>query len=549
MDFYYDWLLLIVRWLHITTAVTWIGTSIFFMWLDRTFKKTDDDQNPNSFGEVWMVHGGGFYHVKKLKMGSVEVPKSLHWFKWEAYWTWMSGFLLLSLIFYFTGGMFLLDSGVSSIQNFEAICLGLFSIFGSWFFYDYVWERKTILASPLIGHFLTIVWLVGMTYLLCHTFSGRAAYIHIGGMLGTWMTANVFMRIIPRQFKMVEAAKKNKTVDESWAVNAKNRSTHNTYFTLPVILIMLSNHFPSTYGHEYNWIILLILCISGAGIREYFVKRINNPGRSKFALFIGLTTLIYAIQYSKDQPIEKAVSSNVKRTVHNHETNNKKLSTVVSQKFDLALSGTVSFSGKVPENEELKLPKGCDTSGNPGKFNNQYLIKNGKIENVLVYIKEVSGTDLSFFEESKDKDFSEHFIDQKGCLYHPRVSAVRVGQKVTFLNSDNIFHNVKSVSNINKNFNLNMPGKNQRKSVSFNNPEITLSTKCSLHPWMGAYIAIFDHSYYSVTNSKGEFSLENLIPGKYQIIFWHEKLGEKTETIEIKNSESSPNLNIVFTKE
>jgi uncharacterized membrane protein len=168
----FDWLLLLVRWLHITVAVTWIGTSIFFMWLDRTFERNPRATNPGHVGEVWMVHGGGFYHVEKLLMGPTKVPESLHWFKWESYWTWMSGFALMALIFYTGDGTFLLDSMVSDLTYLQAVGLSLFSIFGSWFFYDLLWESKLVKTRPLTGHLLTVLWLIAMTFLLCHTISG-----------------------------------------------------------------------------------------------------------------------------------------------------------------------------------------------------------------------------------------------------------------------------------------------------------------------------------------------------------------------------------------
>ena len=245
-----DWLLLLGRWLHITVAITWIGTSIFFMWLDRSFVKNPDSKKDGHLGELWMVHGGGFYKVEKMQMDKQKVPKHLHWFKWESYWTWMSGMFLLVLTYYTGSGTYLLDPSISDISFPAAIFLSLFSLFGSWIFYDFVWERSFSKNNPLVGHALTIGWFIFITILLCQKLSGRAAYIHVGAMLGTWMALNVFMRIIPRQVKMVEATAKGEGFNQDWPVNAKNRSSHNTYFTLPVIFIMLSNHFPTTYGHE-----------------------------------------------------------------------------------------------------------------------------------------------------------------------------------------------------------------------------------------------------------------------------------------------------------
>ena len=295
----YEWLLMLGRWLHITVAVTWIGTSIFFMWLDRTFKPNPESKRPGHVGEVWMVHGGGFYHVEKLLMGPTRVPKELHWFKWESYWTWMSGLFLMIMYFYVDGGSYLLDSNVSSITFVQAVLLSLFSMFGSWVFYDTLWETNFVKTKAWVGHVLTLAWFVAMTYALCKLLNGRAAYIHIGAMLGTWMTANVFMRIIPRQLKMVAASEKGEVANQDWGKNAKNRSTHNTYFTLPVIFIMLSNHFPATYDHPYNWFVLLCIAAGGAAIREYFVVRLSNPKRSIICGIIGVVLLAAMGMYTR----------------------------------------------------------------------------------------------------------------------------------------------------------------------------------------------------------------------------------------------------------
>lgn len=288
----YEWLLLIGRWVHITVGVTWIGTSIFFMWMDRTFKPNPQSTRPGHVGELWMVHGGGFYHVEKLLLGPTKVPKELHWFKWESYWTWMSGMFLMVMYFYFNDGGYLIDSNVADLTYAQAIMISLFSIFGSWFFYDGVWELNLTKHKPLIGHILTLSWFALMSFALCKLLNGRAAYIHIGAMLGTWMTANVFMRIIPRQLKMVEASSRGEPVNQDWGKNAKNRSTHNTYFTLPVIFIMLSNHFPQTYDHPYNWLLVLGISLAGAAVREYFVARLHKPRWALGCAGFGVSMLV-----------------------------------------------------------------------------------------------------------------------------------------------------------------------------------------------------------------------------------------------------------------
>ncbi len=524
----FDWLLLLVRWLHITVAVTWIGTSIFFMWLDRSFEPNPESKRPGHVGEVWMVHGGGFYHVEKLLMGPTKVPERLHWFKWESYWTWMSGMMLMILIFYWGDGTFLLDSSVSDITLSQGIAIGLFSLIGSWFFYDFLWERKLTKDKPVIGHLLTIGWLAGMSYFLCKTLSGRAAYMHIGGMMGTWMTANVFMRIIPRQLKMVAASAKGEAVNQDWGKNAKNRSTHNTYLTLPVIFVMLSNHFPMTYGHDLNWIIVLVITAAGACVREYFVVRLKNPERSFVFAFAGIALLTAVIVFSRgfDEPAsvivethEESVTPVAQPETHTELTPSDTLS---SRAF--AISGTVRYEGKVPEGKKLTLPSGCAPKNGADVYSNEVEVSDGHLANVLIELKADSYPSVN---DQNSVPAEEIILDQKGCMYHPRVAAARVGQKVTFVNSDPIFHNVKSVTNLNQKFNLAMPKKNQRETKVFTKPELFLQAKCSVHPWMGAYIAIFNHPYYAVTGRDGKFTLPLLPPGKYTLEAWHEVFGKK----------------------
>lgn len=529
----FDWILLLVRWLHITVAVTWIGTSIFFMWLDRSFEFNEKSTRPGHVGDLWMVHGGGFYHVEKLLMGPTKVPDRLHWFKWESYWTWISGMMLVTLIFYTGDGTFLLDSMISNITYVQGVLIGLFSIFGSWIFYDFLWERKLTKNHPIIGHIFTLSWFAGMSYFLCHTLSGRAAYVHIGGMLGTWMTANVFMRIIPRQIKMVEASRIGHPVNPDWGKNAKNRSTHNTYFTLPVIFIMLSNHFPQTYGHDYNWLILLLMSAGGAAIREYFVVRLKNPKRSMIFGVIGIALVTVVVVFSQDR-FSKTVAPPMMTHLHEEivipQNEIKKTNeSVTSQDLKKTrVAGVVHFMGNVPQGKKLNLPSACAKQFKGDVFSNEVMVENGLVQNALIrVIKGIEGK--TFTDVPKE----EVILDQKGCMYFPRVVGARVGQKVTFINSDPLFHNVRSVTTVNQKFNLAMPYKDQRETKIFDHPEIFLQTKCSVHPWMGAYVAVMDHPYFSVTNAKGEFLISNLPLGKYTLEVWHEVFGTQTQDIEV----------------
>ncbi len=551
----FEWLLLLGRWVHITTAVTWIGTSIFFMWLDRSFEKNSKSTRTGHLGEVWMLHGGGFYHVEKLQMGPTPVPEHLHWFKWESYWTWMSGFYLLSLIFYTSSGTFLLDPSVSSISFTQGILISLFSLFGSWFFYDQLWEDARIQAKPLHGNIVTAAWVAGMSYFLCHTLSGRAAYMHIGAMLGTWMAANVFMRIIPRQVKMVEAAKNNKPINADWARNAKNRSTHNTYLTLPVIFIMLSNHFPMTYGHDLNWLILLIISVAGALIRQFFVIRIQKPKNSRLFLMAGVALLVAVVLLSKEpsgapkEPEPTVAPVNAPVVVPPAETATDSVFQAVDAKIDAGspsantpssngvfnLTGFVKFEGKVPELPKIMLPQACAKKIVGEAHSNEILIKNQRIQNVLVRI--VQGHEKLPIPPVPNEPV---LLDQRGCFYEPRVVAARVGQEVVFINSDEVFHNVRSITQQNTAFNIGMPQKNQRESRRFSKPEILIETKCSVHPWMMAHIAVVEHPYFDVTKADGTFEIKGLPPGNYTVEFWHEKLGTKQEKLIVTDKGIEP---------
>ena len=523
----FEWLLLLGRWLHITVAIAWVGTSIFFMWLDRSFEFNPKSTREGHVGDLWMVHGGGFYHVEKLLMGPTKVPEHLHWFKWESYWTWMSGCFLVLMIFYTGNGAFLLDSSVSHLNYWQAAAVGICCIIGSWFFYDFLWERKLTREKPYIGHSITLLWVGGMSYLLCHSLSGRAAYMHIGGMLGTWMTANVFLRIIPRQVKMVEAAKNGESVNQDWAKNAKNRSTHNTYLTLPVIFIMLSNHFPSTYGNQLNWLILLVVGAAGACIREYFIVRLKRPPRAKSFLTVGLALLIAVMVFSREN-----AGSEQNIVVSPTEP----LRAVAPQIGGLtgSIKGIVSFEGAVPKGEKILLPLACTKTHKGDIYSNEVIVNNGKLKNAVALISK--GLEGRAYTDIPQEPV---IVDQSDCLYEPRVVAVRVGQKVEFVNSDEVFHNVRSITKNNEEFNVAMPNKGDQMIKVFSKPEVFVQTKCSVHPWMTAGIAVVDNPFFSVTNDSGEFQIKDVPVGKYSVEVAHEVLGQQVKEIEVKAGETS----------
>tara|TARA_B100001123_G_C15257781_1_gene1005381 strand:- start:44 stop:1255 length:1212 start_codon:yes stop_codon:yes gene_type:complete len=265
-----EWLDLIIRWIHVIVGIAWIGTSFYFNWLDSRLDRNIDDDNLE--GELWSVHSGGFYNINKLKGPPKKFPKELHWFKWEAYSTWLSGFILLVIVYYFNAESLMIDKNIQNLSTFTAILISIIFLIGSWFIYDYLCKSKLINHNVL---FTIICFLIAVSasYFLSKIYGSRAAYIHVGACLGTIMAANVFRVIIPSQKNMVNAALNNQKPDLVQGINAKNRSIHNNYITIPVLFIMISSHYPFTYGHEYNWLILAIISIIGASVRHYFNLR------------------------------------------------------------------------------------------------------------------------------------------------------------------------------------------------------------------------------------------------------------------------------------
>ena len=269
-----EWLNLLVRWLHVIAGIAWIGSSFYFIWLDNHLRPPVDpsDDGKGVGGEVWSVHGGGFYHAQKYRVAPPTLPSPLHWFKWEAYTTWLSGILLTALIYWYGAGIYLIDPSVADLSPWQAVAIAVGFIVGGWVIYDLLCRSPLARDARLFG----LVLLLGCSLLawgLCQLFSGRGAYLHFGAVLGTIMAANVFFVIIPGQKKMVAAAARGETPDPEHGIRGKQRSVHNTYFTLPVLFVMTSNHFAMLYGHEFNWLLLVGISLAGALIRVYFVER------------------------------------------------------------------------------------------------------------------------------------------------------------------------------------------------------------------------------------------------------------------------------------
>ena len=271
-----DWLNLALRWAHIVTGIAWIGSSFYFMWLDAHLEKPAEPRDGVE-GEIWMVHSGGFYQVHKINVAPKVMPKTLHWFIWEATFTWITGALLLALVYYLGARVYMIDPEIADIAPATAVAIGVGAIALAWFAYDALWASPLARSQPGLANIISLLALAGFAYGFSQVFSGRAAFIHTGALIGTIMAANVWRRIIPSQRGLVAAAKAGTTPDPQLGIKAKQRSVHNNYLTLPVIFTMISAHYPMTFGHDFNWIILLALFAIGAVVRHSF--NLRNTGR------------------------------------------------------------------------------------------------------------------------------------------------------------------------------------------------------------------------------------------------------------------------------
>ena len=306
MDAYLlDWVNLLLRWAHLIVGIAWIGASFYFVMLDNSLtapKKAEDAQR-GVHGELWAVHGGGFYCSQKFLTGPKGEPLSdnLHWSKWEAYSTWITGMALLVLIYWVGASTHLVDARVMALSPMTAVLVSIGFLGLGWVVYD-------VLCRNLVGRDGLLALLVFVFVMLCNyglhqIFSARGAYIHVGAMLGTMMAANVFFHIIPGQKRMVEQIRAGQPVDSQPGIIGKQRSVHNTYFTLPVLFIMISNHYPMTYSHKYGWLVLAIIMLAGVLIRQFFVLR--HRGEVKWWLPLsGIALLVALVVVMAPKPID-----------------------------------------------------------------------------------------------------------------------------------------------------------------------------------------------------------------------------------------------------
>jgi len=298
-----EWLQLLLRWVHLITGIAWIGSSFYFVFLDNSLlppaRKEDVDEGVG--GELWAIHGGGFYHVQKFRVAPAKLPEPLHWFKWEAYWTWMSGFALFIVMYYAHADVYMIDRSVADLVPWQAVALSVSLLVAGWLFYDQLCKRaglvhERLLAVAMICFFIAVAW--GLS----HLYSGRALFLQVGAMMGTIMAGNVYFVIMPSQRRLVEAKQQGRAPDPKYGLRGKQRSVHNNYFTLPVLFIMISNHYPVTFGQPHAWLVLVAILLLAAYVRHFF--NLRHRGRTAWAIPVtaALATLALAIAIAPHKP-------------------------------------------------------------------------------------------------------------------------------------------------------------------------------------------------------------------------------------------------------
>jgi uncharacterized membrane protein len=276
MDYVWDWGNLLFRWLHVVAAIAWIGSSFYFIALDNHLRPPTEerDRERGIGGESWEIHGGGFYRIEKFRVAPETLPSPLHWFKWEAYTTWLSGFALFIVVYYVHASTFLVDPSVRDLGTWEAILISVGGLVLSWIVYDALCRTisdERVLAVAVFAFVVLSAWV--MSELL----APRASYVQVGAMIGTMMVGNVLFVIIPAHWELVRAKERGEEPDPRHNIRGKTRSVHNNYLTLPVVFAMLSNHFPFTYGHSWSWLILVVIMALGAWVRHFF--NLRHAGR------------------------------------------------------------------------------------------------------------------------------------------------------------------------------------------------------------------------------------------------------------------------------
>ncbi|WP_201541202.1 urate hydroxylase PuuD [Psychrobacter faecalis] len=360
-----DWVALFFRWFHVIAGVAWIGASFYFVWLDMSLRKPPQWKADKGIsGDLWAVHGGGFYEIAKYKLEPEEMPKTLHWFKWEAYTTWLTGMAMLAIVYYFNATAYLIDpSKVAFGSSIGAISTSLLFLFGSYFLYEVI-VRSRLGKNSLIFSSIIFILLVIACWGSYQLFSDRASFIHIGAILGTVMAGNVFFGIMPAQRALVDCVRRGvkpgKEVADL-ALQAKNRSLMNNYFTLPLIFTMISNHYPMMYSHAHGWLVLVFVGIITATVRHYFNQKHLGHHKPKFLWIPALATVLLII-WMRPAPVEPlpaaaAVSTETAASDNTPlSTDDEKVSTAVNQPNDAIENAAVEAGAATNETAAEVVP-------------------------------------------------------------------------------------------------------------------------------------------------------------------------------------------------
>ncbi len=321
-SYYLDWANLLLRWVHVITAIAWVGASFYFVMLDNSLEKPHDAESLDKGvgGEQWAVHGGGFYNMQKYLLAPKKLPEHLHWSYWESYSTWLTGFALFTVSYLWNASTYLIDKSKMDWQPGAAVSVALAFFVVFWIVYDGICQifgrRKN--GDAIVG-VLVACFVAFAAWLACQWFAGRAAFLLVGAMMATTMSGNVFFWIIPGQRENVALLREGKPVNPIHGQRGKQRSVHNTYFTLPVLFAMLSNHYSFTYTHEHNWIVLLLIMLGGAAIRQFFVVRhrfkLGNARNPLPYAMVGIAVLGLTIVWLKPEPVAPPVAGAAKQQV------------------------------------------------------------------------------------------------------------------------------------------------------------------------------------------------------------------------------------------
>ncbi len=317
-SYLFDWANLLLRWVHVITAIAWIGSSFYFVFLDSSLTPPEDAEQKRQgvSGELWAVHGGGFYHPVKFNVAPPQLPKHLHWFFWESYTTWLSGFSLFTVSYLWSASTYLVDKSKMAWAPAEAIAVALAFLVVFWVLYDAICrvfgQKKN--GDAIVG-LLVLVLVCMASWLACHWFAGRAAFLLVGAMMATAMSANVFFWIIPGQRTVVAQIKAGQPVDPIHGKRGKQRSVHNTYFTLPVLFAMLSGHYSFTWNHPQNWLVLILMMFAGAAIRQFFVTRhgykLGRNGNPLPYALVGMAVIVGVIVWLRPAPVVASTTSSI----------------------------------------------------------------------------------------------------------------------------------------------------------------------------------------------------------------------------------------------